>query len=166
MNEGARASRGGVLVFCHADSRLPDGWREAIVEALALPGVIAGAFQPLILPEWGLLRLANRLRLPAHCMLFFGDQAMFMSREAFERVDGFPPIPLMEDVRMARTLAAFGRLVRVPLRITTSSRRFQERGFLRQTLYNVCLTVGHLYLGASPEKLARWYSSGSNQQLR
>jgi len=92
-------------------------------------------------------------------MLFFGDQAIFMSRKAFECVGGFPPIPLMEDVRMARALAPLGRLVRVRLRIITSSRRFRGRGFLRQTLCNVCMTVGHVYLGASPERLARWYSS-------
>lgn len=166
MNVGASTSRGDLLVFCHADSRLPAGWREAVVETLAHPGVIAGAFQPLILPEWGLLRLVNRLRLPAHSMLFFGDQAMFMSREAFERVGGFPPIPLIEDVRMARALDPLGRLVRVPLRVITSSRRFRERGFVRQTLHNIWMTIGHVYLGASPEKMARWYSSSRNQRLR
>ena len=67
MNRGAAASHGEILVFCHADSQLPAGWREAVIEALSRPGVSGGTFQTLALPERGLiLYLRNRIRFPAN----------------------------------------------------------------------------------------------------
>ncbi len=159
MNHGAAASRGGILVFCHADSQLPAGWREAVVEALSRPGVSGGSFQVTIRPARGILHLLNRLRLPADWRVMFGDQAQFMSRGAFYRVGGFPEIPLMEDLEMSRKLRQAGRLVRVALRVTTSSRRFLERGPLRQWLLDVRYVIQYLYLGAAPEQIARLYTS-------
>jgi rSAM/selenodomain-associated transferase 2 len=159
MNHGAAASRGQILVFCHADSQLPAGWREAVVEALSRPGVSGGSFQTAIRPAHGILRLLNRLRFPADWRIMFGDQAQFMTRPAFDRVGGFPAIPLMEDLEMSRRLHEAGQLVRIPLRVTTSSRRFLERGPLRQWSLDVWYVIQYLYLGAAPEEIARLYTS-------
>ena len=159
MNLGARVSSGEILVFCHADSQLPAGWREAVIEALSGAGVSGGAFETLVLPEKGLLRLGNRMRTPAHWTSVYGDQVQFMTRGMFRQVGGFPEIPLMEDVEMARTLHKAGKLVRIPLRVITSSRRFEERGVLRQTLQNLWNKLSYLYLGATPQDIARRYVS-------
>jgi rSAM/selenodomain-associated transferase 2 len=159
MNHGAAASRGQILVFCHADSQLPAGWRDAVVKALSRPGVSGGSFQTAIRPARGILRLLNRLRFPADWRIMFGDQAQFMSRTVFDRVGGFPEIPLMEDLEMSRRLHQAGRLVRIPLRVITSSRRFLEHGPLRQWLLDVWYVIQYLYLGAAPEGIARLYTS-------
>jgi rSAM/selenodomain-associated transferase 2 len=157
MNAGVRASTGEILVFCHADTRLPSGWREVVVDALAKPGVSGGSFQIEFIPPVGVFHLLNRLRLPSDWHLMFGDQAQFMSRKTFESLGGFPTIPLMEDVEMARNLHNAGRLERLPLRVSSSSRRFQERGAIRQLLVDAWLWARYLYFGASPEQLARHY---------
>lgn len=163
MNHGARASHGQLLVFCHADTRLPARWREAVIEALSQPGVSGGAFQLTYQPARGYLRLRNRLRLGSGWRTMMGDQCQFMSRTTFERIGGYPEIPLMEDVEMSRALHRAGRLVRVPLHVTTSSRRFLERGPLRQWLLSVTSTIRYLYLGARPEQIAATYRSSREE---
>ncbi len=159
LNCGARASRGEVLLFLHADTRLPAGWREAVVGSLRWPEVSGGAFQIRIVPALGPLHLLNHLRLPADWRLMFGDQAQFARREAFFRVGGFPEIPLMEDLELARRLGRVGRLARLPLRVSSSSRRFREVGSWRQTWLNLSLVFRYLYCGQAPADLARSYRS-------
>ena len=157
MNRGAAAARGEALVFCHADSRLPAGWRWAVLEALAQPDVSGGSFGIRLEPARGILQLLNRLSYPADWRLMYGDQAPFTTQAAFERVGGFPKIPLMEDLELMRQLHRIGRLVRLPLRVTSSSRRFLERGPLRQFLLDVSLVLRYLYLGVEPQQLAQRY---------
>jgi rSAM/selenodomain-associated transferase 2 len=163
MNHGARASSGEILVFCHADSQLPQGWREAVIEAFNRPGTSGGCFQTLLLPEKGMLRLTNRLRIPADWRIMYGDVSQFMPRTIYDQVGGFPEIPLMEDVEMARQLHGAGKLVRVPLRVVTSSRRFLENGPLRQYLLSLRCMVRYLYLGASPEDIFEIYRSSREE---
>jgi rSAM/selenodomain-associated transferase 2 len=163
MNHGARACSGEIFIFCHADSQLPAGWREAVIEALRPPGVSGGCFQTLLLPEKGILRLINRLRFPADWRIMFGDLAQFMPRAVYDRVGGIPEIPLMEDVEMARQLHGVGKLVRVPLRVITSSRRFLENGPLRQWLLSLRCMIRYLYLGATPEDIVQVYRSSREE---
>jgi rSAM/selenodomain-associated transferase 2 len=166
MNRGAAASRGEVLIFCHADSQLPAGWREAVLHALSQPGVSGGSFHLRLSPARGVLHLINRLRYPANWRIMLGDQAQFMTRHTFEQVGGFPDMPLLEDLEMSRTLHQAGRLVRVPLRVVTSSRRFLERGPLRQLCLDVACVVRYLYLGASAEEIASLYVSSRDRASR
>ena len=160
LNRGAAASHGEILIFCHADSMLPAGWREAVVEALSQLGVSGGTFQTLILPARGvLMHIRNRMSFAPTWWRMYGDQSQFMTRATFERVGGFPEIPLMEDVEMMWALSQEGRLAKLPLRVITSSRRFLERGFLRQALMNLWSMFRYLNLGATPEDIARVYRS-------
>ncbi len=163
MNRGAAAAHGQILVFCHADTRLPAGWREAVVRALGQPGVSGGAFSIRFCPPRGILYVLNWPRYPANWRIMYGDQVQFMRRATFERVGGFPEMPLMEDIAMARALRREGRLVRLPLRVETSSRRFLERGPLRQMLLNAWCVLGYLYLGKSAEEIARRYRSSREE---
>jgi hypothetical protein len=89
----------------------------------------------------------------------FGDMAQFMSRCVYDRLGGFPEIPILEDLEMARLLHGAGQIVRVPLRVITSSRRFLENGPLRQCLFCLWTIIRYVYLGATPEAIARGYRS-------
>ncbi len=157
LNYGAAAARGEVLLFCHGDSQLPFGWREALVKALSRPTVAGGVFWLNLQPARGILQIVNHLPLLYDWRTMYGDQAQFMRRETFDQVGGYAEIPLMEDVEMMRRLRRHGKVVRLPLRVTTSSRRFLERGPLRQLCLVLTLVFRYLYLGASPEALARDY---------
>jgi rSAM/selenodomain-associated transferase 2 len=163
MNAGAKASHGECLAFCHADSQLPEGWREAVIESLRTPGVSGGTFQTLLSPPKGILHLVNAIRFPADWRVMFGDLVQFMSRAKFEQVGGFPEIVLMEDVEMMRALAQVGTLVRPDLRVVTSSRRFLERGPLRQWLLSFGCMIRYLYFNATPEDIARIYVSSREE---
>lgn len=159
MNRGAAATGGGVLVFCHADSLLPAGWREEVLAQLALPRTSGGSFQTRFRPAAGFLGVLNLLSTRADWRIMYGDQAQFMRRASFERTGGFPPIPLMEDVEMARALHRLGRLRRSRLPVITSGRRFIERGPLRQAVLSVTCMLRYLYMGATPQAIARAYRS-------
>ena len=153
MNTGAAAADGDVLVFLHADTHLPAGAGAAIERALGRAG--AGAFRiafdrPRPLVE----RVVNaRSRL---LKIVYGDQALFASREAFERVGGYRPLPIMEDRDLATRLRRDGGLVIVPLAVTTSARRHRSDGHARALARNWLIQL--LYtLRVPPERLARMY---------
>ncbi len=167
LNRGARAATGEILVFCHADSQLPAGWRKAVVDALNAPEVSGGTFQTLILPANWMMKIRNRWVFPPRWSIMFGDQVQFMRRATYEAVGGFPEIPLMEDVEMSRALHEAGRLVRIDpaLRVITSARRFADRGYLRQSLLNGWNMFRYLRLGATPEQIARSYRSSREARL-
>ena len=157
-NAGAALARGDNLLFLHADTRLPAGAFQAA--AAALDGrADAGAFSLSIRSKDPRLRLIAALatwrsRLFA---LPYGDQGLFLRRDLFEAMGGYPDIPLMEDVALVRALRrAGGRIVILPQRVATSARRWQAEGILRATLRNLALFT--LYsLGVSPRRLARHY---------
>jgi rSAM/selenodomain-associated transferase 2 len=157
VNRGAAVANGEMLVFCHGDSQLPPRWRQPVIAALSRANVSGGSFAIRLMPARGILHLLNVLRYPADWRLMYGDQAQFMRRETFEHVGGFPEIPAMEDLEMMRQLNRLGRLVRIPLPVTSSSRRFLERGPTRQLFLDVSLVVRYLCLGATAEEIARDY---------
>ena len=94
-----------------------------------------------------------RSRLTGICT---GDQALFVTREAFARVGGFPPIPLMEDVALSARLKRVSRPLALRARVTTSARRWRQRGLLRTMLLMWRLRLAYFF-GADPAKLARAY---------
>jgi rSAM/selenodomain-associated transferase 2 len=163
MNLGAAHAQGEILVFCHADSLLPEGWRRAVIQALNQPEVSGGTFQLSILPANGILKLRNRINYPANWRLMYGDQVQFMRRSTFERIGGFPEIPIMEDLEMSRSLAQVGRLVRIPLRVRTSSRRFSGQKPRSQWLLSIRCVILYLYFGKTPEEIKKIYHQGANQ---
>ena len=167
MNRGAAASHGDILVFCHGDSQLPCGWREAVINALVDVEVSGGTFQTKIVPAFGFLKLRNNWVLPSNWRIMFGDQAQFMRRTTFDQVNGFLEIQLMEDVEMSRALDSIGNIIRIDpkYRVITSSRRFSERGLIRQTIQNTINMTRYLYFGATPEDIARIYRSSRERKI-
>lgn len=158
MNAGARAATGGILLFLHADTRLPTGFADAVRTALEQPGVIAGAFELAIQGdhwtlrwvEWG-VRWRSRL-----CQRPYGDQALFLRRETFDELGGFAEVPFLEDFILMRRVRKLGRVAIAPLAVLTSGRRWEKLGVWKTTFINQLIIVGY-YLGISPEKLMQWY---------
>lgn len=160
MNAGARVARGDVLLFLHADTRLPEGVVGRIEAALADGAVAAGAFRTRTVndgpPSWvdPVLRLAD-LRA-SYTRLPYGDQAIFARRSAFDAVGGFPEQPLFEDLELSRRLWTVGRVTVLPDEVRISGRRFVRRPVASTLIMNVFPV---LYgLGVRPEVLARWVS--------
>jgi rSAM/selenodomain-associated transferase 2 len=159
MNAGAGRASGDILLFLHADTRLPQGFDALVLAALADPQVIGGRFDVRLVPgtAWlrlvgGLINLRSRLSRIAT-----GDQALFVRRAVFEQVGGFEPIPLMEDIALTRALKRRGRTACLRARVDTSSRRWQRDGPLRTVLLMWWLRF--LYFGGvSPERLRRLYA--------
>lgn len=146
------------MLFLHADTRLPPGWATAVRAALADPGVVGGAFalrfepRPLAMRviEWGAALRVRWLGLP------YGDQALFARRTALEAAGGVPPVALLEDLDLVRALQRQGRVVRVPLPVVTSARRYLRHGVLRVWWRNA-LTLAGWRLGLDRGRLAAWY---------
>jgi hypothetical protein len=158
MNLGAAQAQGGILVFLHADSRLPPGWQKEVRRVLAQPGVALGAFHFRLDGPGAAYRALEKmvdwrsraLQLP------YGDQALFLTRERFFGLGGYPEQPIMEDYLLARALARQGRVALADSAVTTSARRWDSLGLLRTTLVNQAILLGHA-LGVSPQRLAAWY---------
>ena len=158
MNAGAALATGDILLFLHADTRLPSGFDVLIRQALAQPSKVAGAFELSIdAPSPSLRRierLANwrsrRLHLP------YGDQGIFMRADVFWGLGGFPDLAIMEDFEMARRLGRRGNIVIVPEPVVTSARRWLALGVRRTTLINQMIIAAY-YLGVPPARIARWY---------
>jgi rSAM/selenodomain-associated transferase 2 len=158
MNRGARAAAGDVLLFLHADSRLPEDALGSIAKALEVPTVAGGAFDLAIdSPRWALRLVAAaanwRTRLTG---VPYGDQGIFVRRSVFEQLGGFPEWPLLEDLEFSRRIKAAGKVVILSQPITVSSRRWDKEGVGYTTLRNQIFVLLY-FLGVSPSRLARWY---------
>jgi rSAM/selenodomain-associated transferase 2 len=156
MNAGAALATGEVLLFLHADTRLPADAYARIREACTRPEVAGGCFRLLFDENRPAFRILGFLtRFP--CRFFHhGDQAFFVRAGVFRRLGGYRPYPIMEDVDFWLRLRKAGRAVVLPARVVTSARRFQRYGVARQLMLNVGL-VSLFVLGVSPYRLKRMY---------
>ena len=157
MARGLKEVSGEVVLFCHGDTLLPEGFGLDVLRACSDPEVAGGAFRPVYRPAHPVLTAASWvLRIPSP-YLIFGDQAMFARRSDLEAAGGVPEHPLMEDVSLALKLSRRGNMVRIPRDVITSSRRFLERGPVRQLLLDIRLLIRYHLLGQHPERLALVY---------
>ncbi|GAB7023323.1 TIGR04283 family arsenosugar biosynthesis glycosyltransferase [Salidesulfovibrio brasiliensis] len=157
MNAGARAASGDVLLFLHADTRLPD---DAIgIARRALAEHDAGSFSVRYDTEsiWvRFLGMVSNMRARLE-RVAYGDQTHFFRRDVFERLGGYPEIPIMEDVEMYLRLREEGcRVTFLTNKVWTSARRYETEGRFFRPFRNVVLRIRHR-LGASPEDLVRAY---------
>jgi rSAM/selenodomain-associated transferase 2 len=158
MDLGARAARGDILLFLHADTRLPAGALGAVVAACSRPGVIGGGFRHRFAAAGLLLRVISfyaTLRSLAR-RIHYGDQAIFVRRDAYEAIGGYPAIPLFEDLELSRAMRSRGRVVTLPFVAVTSARRFERGGILRTAARFGWLKARYA-LGADPARLAAEY---------
>ena len=158
LRAGAEAARGSILLFLHADTRLPAGAFGDVFSAVE-GGAEAGAFTLSIDAPGAAFRLVEA-GAALRCRLFslpYGDQAIFVTSRRYASAGGFPPWPLLEDVELVRRLKRSGCAVAVlPARVRTSARRWRRDGVLRRTLGNLAILL-LFRLGVSPERLAGMY---------
>ena len=158
MNAGAEAAWGSILLFLHADTRLPSRFARHVRWALLGSGVTAGAFEFAIdgpRRRFGLVEAltnwrSRRLQMP------YGDQGLFVRTEVFRRAGGYPDQPIMDDYELARRLRKMGRIVIAPAAARTSPRRWLRLGVVQTALINQAVLIGY-HLGLAPERLAHWY---------
>jgi len=158
MNAGARASRSDILMFLHADTVLEPRHVDAARRAMADAAVAGGRFDIRLSGPHPAFRLIERMinlrsRLSR---ISTGDQVMFVRRDVFDRLGGFPEQPLMEDVAFSRRLKREGKIACLGERVVTSSRRWQEHGILRTVLLMWWLRLRY-WLGADPAALKKNY---------
>jgi rSAM/selenodomain-associated transferase 2 len=157
MNAGAARAGGDILLFLHADTLLPPSAAERVAMAIT-GGACWGRFDVRIAGTHPGLALVARMmnwrsRLTG---IATGDQAIFVTRQAFREVGGFPPIPLMEDIVLSSRLRALGRPACLADKVLTSGRRWEQHGLLRTILAMWWLRL-RFFFGVSPQALAREY---------
>lgn len=161
MNEGARHSSGDVLWFVHADTVIAPSAMTQIRAALTDPDVVGGGLtlrfdarsRGLGYLAWTSNQRARRLHW------IFGDQAMFVRRDVFDAIGGFPPVPVMEDLELSRRLHQRGRLVVLPATSTASARRILAHGPWRMVIFMQYLKALY-FAGVSPQRIAGRYEAG------
>ena len=160
LNAGARASRGDVLLFLHADTHLPAMAKQRIAAALADTGIVGGRFdvqfdRPSVLGRIISTLMNYRSRWSG---IFTGDQAIFVRRDIFEQLGGFADIPLMEDIEFSTRLKRTGQTEALRETVTTSFRRWEQQGPLQTIL--LMWTLRFLYwMGVSPHRLKTFYAT-------
>jgi rSAM/selenodomain-associated transferase 2 len=159
MNAGAKQARGDTFVFVHADTLVPASFAADIGEALSDSAVVGGRFDVEL--DSGALpyriigaMISWRSRLSRTGT---GDQAIFVRREMFERLGGFPEIDLCEDLEFSRRLKRAGRVACLRSRVITSARRWNRDGLVR-TVLRMWMIRAMYFAGVSPARLKRMYA--------
>ncbi len=158
MNAGASVSSGDVLLFLHADTRLPDRWRELVAESVCGRGMVGGRFRfEIAHPNWIYRWIASGTNFRSRILgITYGDQAIYTTRRTFEAVGGYPEIPVFEDAGFADRLKKAGSLDWIDEAVLTSARRWERRGPVRTLLLTWILRALYTF-SVPPRILTRFY---------
>jgi|CXWL01.1.fsa_nt_gi rSAM/selenodomain-associated transferase 2 len=163
MNAGAKEALSDILVFFHADSRLPVHSINNI-QSIMKKGYVGGGFMKKYEPANVILNiygfLINYIYLGLYKNLV-GSNAIFIRRDLFESLKGFPEVNFMEDVLFAKILKEAGRLSVIDEPVIVSSRRYQKNGVLKQIVRNVRIMFDYQYLQRDPQELRKVYTANA-----
>ncbi len=159
MNTGGQVAEGEVLLFLHADTDLPRGFLQSLTDALSDPGVVGGRFDARLDAEGWAFRMVETLMNVRSRLtkISTGDQAIFVRREVFQKMGGYPELELMEDIEFSRRLKREGRIACLRARVTTSARRWQRDGIVRTIVKMWILRLCHFF-GVSTSRLRTHYA--------
>ncbi len=157
MNAGAQLAHGNVLLFQHADTLLPPGALDLVRAALADPLVAGGAFALRFdQPGWAYERMGHDTTGRSAGGSYTGDQCIFVRRDRFWQLGGYPPIAIMEDLELSHTMRRMAQVRLIPTPVMTSARRHRQCGLLNVLL--LCWRIRLLYaLGVPADVLKRMY---------
>jgi rSAM/selenodomain-associated transferase 2 len=153
---GAGRAHGEILLFLHADTLLPSNAAAVVDAAFADARTLIGTFQLSFDTDSRFLRLCGWLTRFDSVFTRFGDQAIVIRRGFYDQIGGFPAWPLFEDVELLSRARRETKIVSFPANVTTSARRFQQGGLVRQQIRNAWLLLRFL-AGVPPHRLARDY---------
>ncbi len=158
MNAGAEKATGDILLFLHGDTRLPSDADHVLLNGLERTGCAWGRFDVRIDSKDPLLRIVARMMNARSRLtgIATGDQAIFVKRDAFQKVGGFPPIELMEDIALSKLLKRVGPPLCLRECVVTSPRRWEKRGTVSTILLMWRLRLAYFF-GADPKNLAQLY---------
>lgn len=157
MNHGAAIARGNVLLFLHADTRLPGNAHSLITAALADSEIAGGCFRLSFDQPDAILRFSAFCTRFSFPYFHFGDSAYFVRREHFRALGGYRQMPILEDLDFWLRLCRRHRLVILPGTVVTSARRFVEHGTLRQQMVGIWLVL-LFYFGVDAASLKQFYA--------
>ena len=159
MNKGASVACGDILLFLHTDTELPENAFRLSSSQMGKEKYVGGAFDLGIQSDRFVFRLIENMvyirsrltRIP------YGDQAIFIKKDCFKKMNGYKAIPIMEDVELMKRIKRMGhKIAIIPQKVKTSPRRWEKEGVLYCTLRN-WLLIGLYFLGCNPQKLVRFY---------
>jgi rSAM/selenodomain-associated transferase 2 len=158
MNAGARAASGEVLLFLHADTKLPPRFPQLLVQILNDPQIVGGRFDVRLDAEgWPFRMIEKMMNLRSRwTRISTGDQAIFVRRQVFQEIGGYPNLVLMEDIEFSRRLKRAGKIACLHDRVVTSARRWQQDGVFRTIVRMWVLRLGYFW-GVPAERLRAFY---------
>jgi rSAM/selenodomain-associated transferase 2 len=161
MNAGAKLANHETLLFLHGDTFLPERADRLIIEGMNRKGNGWGRFDVRLSGKHLLFRVIETLMnwRSRISRIATGDQAIFVKRDLFEAIGGFPEMELMEDIALSKILKKYGRPLCLSQRVLTSSRRWEEKGFFRTILLMWFLRLAYFFK-VNPTRLARLYYPG------
>ena len=157
LNAGAAAASGDIFIFLHADIWLESGALAAVETALS-SGYVGGGFCQKIDGKnilYRAIEIAGNIR-GKYLKVFYGDSGIFLTRTDFEKIGGFPEIPILEEMEFSRDMHKLGKTTLVIPHIHISARRWETKGIVRTTVNNWLITLLY-FLKFSPEQLAKLY---------
>ena len=158
MNAGAAAAEQDILLFHHADNTIETGTLRMIEEQVAAEGLAGGCLRQVIdQPGWLFRWIAWTGNVRARCRrIYYGDQGMFVRKDVFQKLGGFPECEIGEDVAFSKMLRRHGPVRMLPCPVTCSARRWLSQGVVKTTLINTRIKLG-LMLGDEGQQLTEVY---------
>lgn len=157
LHEGTKHAGGEIFWFLHADTRPVQGCARQIKAFMRYEEIVGGNFEVVFDGDGGWARFLTRLYPQLRAIgLVYGDSAIFVRRSVYEKLRGYKPLPLFEDVDFYKRLQKKGQFKHINLPVTTSSRRFENSSFI-WTFAKWSIFQGLYWLGLPPKFLAKRY---------